>query len=285
MEPPREPSSLASMQVDLTNRLGELRPPFSTGLARLDAMLQGGLRSGTLFALGGEPGSGRTALALALAYMAARARVAALVAGATLDPAEVLARYAARALHRERPLARLSYGDILAGAAWSTADDRAQVTHALETVLRKVGPSLHVQRLAPGDSASALAAAAERLWSRQERAAIVVDGIEALAAGAGASHEAALVRVSHELFALADRGAAVVVTCGAGALPHVATAAHVVAELRAVPSGGPLAPPDDLAALGARKVDLVVVANSRGSGGVVPLRFVPGAALFEERAP
>lgn len=286
MDAHREPRSLASVQIDLTSRLGEVRPAFSTGFARLDAMLHGGLRSGTLVVLGGEAGTGRSALALSLAYMAARARVASLVVGATVDAAEVLARYAARALHRERPSARIAYGDLLSGSAWATADGRGQVTHAIETVLRKVGASLHVQRLGPGEGARALAAAAERLWARQDRLAIIVDGVEALAAaGREGSYEAALARAALELYGLAERGAAVIVTCGSAALPHVAVAAEVVAELRPVPAGGPLDPPDDLVALGARKLDLAVVANSRGAAGVVPLRFVPGAAYLEERAP
>src|SRR6187551_104502 len=65
--------SLAAMQVDVTTHLGAVGPATSTGLPGLDALMGGGLRSGTLLALSGPAGSGRTSVALSLAYLAARA--------------------------------------------------------------------------------------------------------------------------------------------------------------------------------------------------------------------
>ncbi|HEX9621023.1 MAG TPA: ATPase domain-containing protein, partial [Polyangiaceae bacterium] len=56
------PPSLASIQVDLTTRLGTPSPPTPTGFEALDEMLAGGLRRGTLLSLSGEDGSGKTAL-------------------------------------------------------------------------------------------------------------------------------------------------------------------------------------------------------------------------------
>ena len=68
------PLSLASIQVDVATRLGAPVPVTPTGIKALDAMLGGGLRAGTVLSLSGQPGSGRTALSLLIAYMAARDR-------------------------------------------------------------------------------------------------------------------------------------------------------------------------------------------------------------------
>ncbi|HYP91324.1 MAG TPA: ATPase domain-containing protein, partial [Polyangiaceae bacterium] len=111
--------SLAAMQVDITTHLGAVGPAISTGLPGLDALLSGGLRSGTLLALAGAAGSSRTSVALSLAYLAARRRAGVVVAGAAVDPTEIVARLATRALHREYPEARTSYGEIWTGQAWS----------------------------------------------------------------------------------------------------------------------------------------------------------------------
>ncbi len=64
----------------------------------------------------------------------------------------------------------------------------------------------------------------------------------------------------------------------------VAPAATISAELRGVDtSGSPLN--ERQLTLGARPVELVVKKNHTGPTGIVPLRFVAGAATFEERAP
>ena len=62
--------SLAAMQVDVTTHLGAVGPATSTGFPGLDQLLGGGLRSGMVMALSGAAGSGRTSVALALAYLA-----------------------------------------------------------------------------------------------------------------------------------------------------------------------------------------------------------------------
>ena len=122
------------MQVDVTTHLGAVGPATSTGLPRLDQLLGGGLRSGMLLALSGRAGSGRSAVALALAYLAARARAGVVLAGAAVDPTEVVARLAARALHREYPDARTSYGEIWTGQAW--ADDASRRPIAIPCWMR-----------------------------------------------------------------------------------------------------------------------------------------------------
>src|SRR6188768_4067795 len=109
------------MQVDVTTRLGSHAPATATGFPTLDRMLHGGLRSGTVLAIAGAPGVGRTALALLLAYMAARAKAGVVFASASLDATEVMARLAARALHREYPDAHTPYGAIWSGLALKEA--------------------------------------------------------------------------------------------------------------------------------------------------------------------
>jgi KaiC/GvpD/RAD55 family RecA-like ATPase len=79
------PTSLTGVQVDVTGRLGAGAPTTTTGLKQLDELLAGGLRTGSHVLISGAPGVGKTALALMLAYMAARARSAVLFASAALD--------------------------------------------------------------------------------------------------------------------------------------------------------------------------------------------------------
>src|ERR1041384_2956082 len=107
--------SLASIQVDVTTRLGAVAPATTTGTAALDTVLGGGLRSGTHFLVSGGPGVGKTAFALMLAYMAARARAAVLYTSVGMDETEIVARLAARAVHREYQNVNATYGTIWVG--------------------------------------------------------------------------------------------------------------------------------------------------------------------------
>src|SRR5262245_42957600 len=84
--------SLASIQVDVTTRLGAVAPGTTTGMASLDNLLGGGLRSGTHLLVSGGPGIGKTAFALMLAYMAVRAKAAVLYTSVGLDETEIVAR-------------------------------------------------------------------------------------------------------------------------------------------------------------------------------------------------
>jgi predicted ATP-dependent serine protease len=88
--------ALTSIQVDVITRLGAHAPATATGSPSLDRMLHGGLRSGPVLAIAGALGVGRTALALLIGYMAARAKAGVVFARASLDAKEVMARLAAR---------------------------------------------------------------------------------------------------------------------------------------------------------------------------------------------
>jgi predicted ATP-dependent serine protease len=279
--------ALTAMQVDVTTRLGAHSPATATGFASLDSMLGGGLRSGTVLAISGAPGVGRTALALLMAYMAARAKAGVVLASASLDPTEVVARLAARALHREYPDARTPYGMIWSGQAWQDAATHRAVADSVETVVRKVGSQLHLYRALGLESTSSLAECASHQWSRHERAVLVVDDIEAFSAtgdgslahiaAANGSMEGRVTHVAYDLRRIAEQGCAVIFTALARHSDLIAPAATLAGELRGVPG----APNDQ----NGRAMEFVVYKNRMGETGIVPLRFMPGAGLFEERDP
>jgi len=284
--------SLAAMQVDVTTHLGAVGPSISTGLPGLDALLGGGLRSGTLLALAGAAGSGRTSVALSLAYLAARRRAGVVVAGAAVDPTEIVARLAARALHREYPEARTSYGEIWTGQAWSDDATRRAVAAAIDTVMKKVGSQLHLLRGTGLETTQALADCVAQQWARSEQVVLVVDDVEGfLAMGDGgamraglvnASFEARLTQVGYELRRIAEQGACVIATVLSQHLPLLSPAATLNVELQARQE--PPSPSERLRKLGARTLRLAVTKNRLGSTGEVPLTFVPGAATLEEAA-
>src|SRR4051812_29265721 len=170
------------MQVDVTTRLGAPTPATATGFPTLDAMLSGGLRTGTVLAITGAPGVGRTAFALLIGYMAARAKAGVVFASASLDPTEIMARLAARALYREFPDTDAPYGTIWSGLALQDAATHRAVADSVETVVKKVGGHFHLYRATGLESTQSLADCAAQQWSRHERALLVVDDIEAFSA-------------------------------------------------------------------------------------------------------
>ncbi len=277
--------ALTSMQVDVTTRLGALSPATATGLSSLDRMLSGGLRSGTVLAIAGAPGVGRTAFALLIGYMAARAKAGVVFASASLDATEIVARLTARALYREYPDAHTPYGMIWSGQAWQDAATHRAVADSVETVVKKVGAQLHQYRAAGLESTNSLAECAAHHWSRSERAVLVVDDIEAFsatgegamshAAAANASMEGRVTHVAYDLRRIADQGCSVIFTTLARHADLVAPAVTLAGELRAAP--------DTPSEPGERSMELAVYKNRIGDTSVVPLRFVPGAGLFEER--
>lgn len=286
--------SLAAMQVDVTTHLGAVGPATSTGMPRLDQLLGGGLRSGTLLALSGAAGSGRTSVALAIAYLAARARAGVVVAGAAVDPTEIVARLAARALHREYPDARTSYGEIWSGQAWKDDASRRPIADAIDTVMKKVGSQLHLFRGTGLETTQALADCVAQQWARSERVVLVVDDVEGfLAMGDGgaaraalvnASFEARLTQVGYELRRIAEQGACVIATVLSEHLSPLSPAATAILHLQ--PSDAPPAERTErLDSLGARTLTLTVTKNRLGRTGEVPLHFVPGAGTVEERRP
>lgn len=280
------------MQVDVTTHLGAVGPVTSTGFPGLDLLLGGGLRSGTVIALSGAAGSGRTSVALALAYLAARSRAGVVLAGAAVDPTEIVARLAARALHREYPDAHTSYGEIWSGRAWADDASRRPIASAIETVMKKVGSQLHLFRGTGLETTQVLAECVAQQWARSERVVLVVDDVEGfLAMGDGGmtraslvngSFEARITQVGYELRRIAEQGACVVATVLAEHLPLLSPAATLSVELQASEAPGEELT-ERLRKLGARSLLAKVTKNRVGSTGDVALWFVPGAATLEER--
>jgi archaellum biogenesis ATPase FlaH len=290
-QPPsrKPPASLANMQVDVTTRMGALTQATPTGLPILDRLLSGGLRTGTLLSIAGAPGVGKTAFALWLAYMAARSRAAVLFVSTTLDETELMARLAARALHREYPDSKTTYGALWTGQAWQDDATRGPVSAAVDTVCKKVGNHFHVHRADPFESTASLARHASELWRRHDRVVLVVDGIEAFSASASSvangSFAGRIAEVAFELRRVADEGCAVVTTVQSRSADLISPASTLASEIRTLDTASTVPVSDRYLALGARPVELVVRKNHVGPTGIVPLRFIAGAATFEERAP
>ena len=285
------PLPLTSMQVDITTRMGALGPATTTGFEQLDRVLAGGLRTGTLVSLSGSPGSGKTALALLMAYMAARARAAVVFTSAFLDETDVMARLAARAMYREYPEADTPYGAIWSGEAWQDDFTRQAVGTSVNVAVRKVGNLLHLLRLRALDTTAEIANAAAHLWSRFERVVVVVDGVEALYAAAGGDVARAaginsdylnrLSQVGCELKQVADGGCAVIVTCQQQNHRLLVPVATASLELGDAPVAVSAASPRDVA-LGTRQVILSVAKNRVGPTASIPLRFIAGSSVFEQ---
>lgn len=279
------PVPLKSRQVDITNRMGALTPATPTGLRTLDELV-GGLRAGTLLLLSGGPGEGKTALALFLAYMAARSGAGVLFSSASLDETEVVARLTARALHRDYPEANTPYGRIWSGQAWQNPATRGPLGQAVESVMGKVGHRLHLHAAEALDPVEELHERVAELWRRYDRVLLVVDDLESFSSVASAPGEdmsSRMARVGYALRATADQGCAILATCLASHVGGALPAATHAAELAAPPHAVPLpvnAPPD----LGVRALDLTLYKNRLGRTGRVPLWFVAGAALFQERS-
>lgn len=287
-KPAEGPRSLASIQVDVSTRLGAAAPATTTGMASLDQLLGGGLRSGTHLLISGAPGTGKTALALMLAYMAARAKASVLYASVGLDDTEVMSRLAARALHREYQNVTATYGTIWSGLSLQDPALRAPISGCMNGVVKKVGEHLHLLASEPMDDVSVLSDHAGYLWARNERVLVVVDGVEAytgFGAGANVSFDARMSLVAYELSRLASQGCAVITTCQAATAAMVAPAATVFAEL--VPARDPVSrekmkkkfPVDS------RAMDLTIVKNRLGPTPAVPLVYLAAASVFEEREP
>ena len=196
---------------------------ISTGFPSVDRILGGGLRRGELTVLGGDVGSGKSALALAIALRAAAAGTRATYATSEMPPERV----------HERVLAiegRARIDDLRAG----TLDERARAElGAVALRLRDRMPD--VARLAPGG----VPALAERLGGRGDAPPlVVVDPLQGLAAGTRPQDEELAVAV-RDLKALAlDLDAAVLLTAH---LPSLAARADMRPAL------------DDFGALGAPK--------------------------------
>jgi KaiC/GvpD/RAD55 family RecA-like ATPase len=266
------PVALANIQVDVTTRLGATSKPTATGFKRLDALLAGGLRHGVVLALTGAPGSGRTSLALMMAYMAARASAGVVFASPSIDETEIVARLAARALRRSYPVSEVTFGDILSGGVYANDAVKRAVIDALETVVQKVGAHLHVARVGVGCSLGELTERSTQLFARYERVLLVVDDIEGLAVAEPGPLDARVLSVAYALRSLAEQGCAVVLTGLERHSDLVSLAATTLVELQpGASSDGRTIP-----------LELVVKKNRVGGTGRFTVQSLFGATEFTE---
>jgi len=266
------PVSLANIQVDVTTRLGAATKPIGTGFARLDALFGGGLRPGSVLAITGAPGSGRTAVALTIAYMAARASVGVVFAARGLQETELVARLAARAVRRAYPSSGVTYADILFGNAFGDDEVRKAVNDAVETVVRKVGQHLHFARLGPTETCAELLVRCTPLWARYERAVLVVDDLEGVAASDTRPLESRLTSAAYDLENVAMQGVGVVCTALQRHAELIAPASTMLVGLSVddVPSGRSI------------PVDFDVRKNRYGARTRFRLQAVFGAGEFND---
>jgi hypothetical protein len=203
------PIPLGSVHVDVTTRLGATRPVTPTGIRALDTALAGGLRGGSVLGFVGDPGSGRTTLALSVAYMAARTQAGVVFVARGLDDTEIMARLSARALRRNYPSSEVSYGEIWSGQAFQSDDVRRAVGEALDTVVSKVGAHFHLLRMQHGEPLAELPSRMGQLWARYERVVVVIDDLENFAHAAG-DLDGRVAQAALDACVIAEKGAAVV---------------------------------------------------------------------------
>jgi archaellum biogenesis ATPase FlaH len=264
--------SLANIQVDVTTRLGAPAKPTATGISELDRLLAGGLRPGTVLALTGAPGSGRTSLALTIAYMAARASAGVVFATRGVEETELVARLAARALRRAYPASQVTYGDILTGSIYDNDAVRRAVSEAVDTVVEKVGAHLHLARFGATDTLALLVERSTPLWARYERVVLLVDDVEALAVTEPGDFSARLAALAYELRQLADQGCSVVFTALERNADCIAPAATMLISMTPGASDDGKTVP----------LTLQVRKNRVGAGGSFALRAFFGACEFSE---
>jgi hypothetical protein len=98
------------------------------------------------------------------------------------------------------------------GKAFGDDDVRKAVNEAVETVVKKVGQHLHFARLGPKETCGELLVRCTPLWARYERAVLVVDDLEGLAADDAAPLDSRLTSAAYELESVAMQGIGVVCT-------------------------------------------------------------------------
>ncbi len=182
------PISQLLSRMDAITDGGSAHDTLPTGFPSIDQVVGGGLRLGDLLVLGGDVGSGKSALALAVALRTAQAGAHVVLYSGEMTPQRVM----------ERVLAiegRVRIDDLRQG----TMDDRARAAVGAAAVrLRETMPV--IDRLPAGG----VAALAADLETRPDTALVVVDPFEGLVTGARTRDEE-LAQAVLELKALALR--------------------------------------------------------------------------------
>jgi len=273
--PDISPLSVLLGQVDAVADGAAPRGTVPTGFPSVDRLLGGGFRRGDLIALGGDVGSGKSSLSLAMALRVAESKRGVAYFSGEMSRERVM----------ERALAiegRARVDDLRAGAL----DEAARAAVGAAAVrMREVLP--HIERL-PDQGIRAIADQIDERWRLE---LLVVDSLQGLAPGERARDEelaAALQRLKHLAIQL---DVAVLLTCH---LPLLASRQDRRPQL------------DDFGALGAVKqlsdvvlglfreemyepsrgnegaTELSVLKNRNGGTGYVDLYFYAKWMRFED---
>lgn len=182
------PISQLLSRMDAVADGGPASDTIATGFPSIDHVVGGGLRRGDLLVLGGDVGSGKSALALAVALRSAQSGTRVVLYSGEMTAERVM----------ERALAiegRVRIDDLRQGSM----DDRARAAVGAAAVrLRDAMPA--IDRIPP----AGVPALAADLETRPQTALVVVDPLETLATGTRARDEE-LAQAVLELKALALR--------------------------------------------------------------------------------
>jgi replicative DNA helicase len=278
--PRRADISPLSRLMERVDAVADGAPPpdgIPTGFPSLDDLLGGGLRRGDLVVIGGDTGSGKSALALAIALRVSGSGRSTLFLTSEMEAERVL----------ERALAiegRARIDDLRGGSLDENA--RASVGAA---AVRLRDHALRIERSpAPGDAD----VVAERIAEARDTQLVVVDSLQSLGVGARARDEE-LAAAVQRLKALAmDQHVALILT------------AHLPAMTRERKDQRPLL--DDFGALGAVRqhadvvlgifreemyqasngvegaTELIILKNRNGGMGYADLYFYKQWMRFED---
>lgn len=240
------PLSVLLSRVDAVADGSMARDTIPCGFPSLDKMLGGGFRRGDLIVLGGDVGSGKSALALAFSIRASinQQRVAFLTAEMTVD--RVLERIIAIE-------ARTRIDDLRQGSL----DDQTRATAGV--VALQLRENLPILECVPGCGSGQLAALLDELPALD---LVVVDSIAGVAQGARAMDEehATMIRDLKALALSRD-----VVVLATAPLPQLATRPDLRPTL------------DDFGALGSVKQHADVVLTLFRQDMYEPSRDIEGA--------
>jgi replicative DNA helicase len=240
-------SSIAAVLERLDETAGGHATPDAvpTGFPSVDRLLGGGLRTGDLAVLGGDVGSGKSALALAMAVRAAeQGRGVLFYAGET---------------SAERVAER-----VLASEGRARVEDlrRALLDDGKRAAVDAVSQRLSDTRLAIDRLPADVDALAASLESSRDAELVIVDPLQMLASGRLTQDEELAAAVRRMKRIAVDLGVALVVTAH---LPHLAARADRRPQL------------DDFGALGAIKQHADVVLGLFREGMYDPAQSLEGA--------
>ncbi len=227
----RSPNRI-SRAIERIDAITDGAPPtdtVGTGFPSIDKLLGGGVRRGDLIVLGGDVGSGKSALALAIALRAAQAGERVLFFTGEMTPERVI----------ERALAiegRARVDDLRSGGV---SEEMRAALGVAALRLRDAMPS--IERIAP----AGIEPLAEAVRNAGDAALVVIDSLQAIPLGTRSQAEE-LAQAARMLKAAAvDANVAVIAT------------AHLPAHSRDRPDPRPVL--DDFGALGAVKQHADVV--------------------------